>query len=54
MILELSLISVIRICAVRIFYKNRSFPPPDSDSDCMIMAADGNDSEVNTPTENLS
>lgn len=52
MILGLSLISVISICSVRIFYKNRSSPPPDSYSDCMIMAADGNGSEVNTPMEN--
>ena len=51
-ILGLSLISVISICAVRLFYKNRSASPPDSDSDCMVMAADGNGSESYTPMEN--
>jgi len=51
-ILGLSLISVISICAVRLFYKNRSVPPPSSDSDCMVMAADGNGSESDTPMKN--
>lgn len=50
-ILGLSLISVISICAVRLFYKNRSAPPPSSDSDCMVIAADGNSNASDTPTE---
>ncbi len=50
-ILGLSLISVISICAVRLFYKNRSAPPPSSDSDCMVIAADGNSNASDTPAE---
>lgn len=50
-ILGLSLISVISICAVRLFYKNRSAPPPSSDSDCIVIAADGNSNASDTPTE---
>ena len=51
-ILGLSLISVISICAVRLFYKNRSAPPSDSDSDYIIMAADQNGNVSDTPIEN--
>ena len=51
-ILGLSLISVISICAVRLFYRSRSSPPSDSDSDYIIMAADQNGNVSDTPIEN--
>lgn len=52
MILGLVLISVISICAVRLFYRSRSSPPSDSDSDYIIMAADQNGNVSDTPIEN--
>ena len=52
MILGLILISVISICAVRLFYRSRSSPPSDSDSDYIIMAADQNGNVSDTPIEN--
>ena len=52
MILGLVLISVISICAIRLFYRSRSSPPSDSDSDYIIMAADQNGNVSDTPIEN--
>lgn len=52
MILGLVLISVISICAVRLFYRSRSSPPSDSGSDYIIMAADQNGNVSDTPIEN--
>ena len=49
--LGLVLILVISICSICLFYKGRPSTPSDSDSDYMIMAADGNSNASDTPTE---